>query len=343
MLKNIDQNFTPLNINYNTINSNEETKTSLLGKRKFDEIEKNNKQTPEELSDTKKAKVVISINNIKEKEVIEIKDDEKPVYQGPKYLTEYVYEGPKLDDKPHGFGQLTKHSADLKYHGSIKGFFYNGNDPLEATIEISRIYFFYGAIENRRANGLGITIMRGDTHIGFSIDGRKNGYGINFVNRKYSESGIYENGECKEEKFYRPKVFKNKSTYYGPLIDGKPVEGILKTATGCYYQGQFKDNKAHGVGLVILKNEAYVGSFVEGNREGKGIIYFFKERNISYYYGDFKKDKYDGKGTHVLNDVKYTGSFKDGLKDGPGLMQITSCFGKTDLVYQKWVKGKLIT
>jgi hypothetical protein len=335
---------------------NKEENINQIGKRKFNEINKESEGN-EHVKNKKTKKIVVIINNRKEsevieKEIIEIEDDVKksttfkPLLISPSSTPEYIYIGSKLDNRACVFGKLIKYIPEYKLYNCLQGFFKNGNDPLTATITVGDKYFFYGEIKNRRPNGIGLFRCQERMGIGFFKDAFLNGYGVVFENNAPIESGIFTNNKLtlEENRLYTPITLEDGSIYCGRLIDGQLTEGLLTTPKGTRYQGQFKNNKAHGLGLNILKNgDVYVGSFADGQRTGIGITYLAKNGYESYYYGEFKNNKYDGTGTLVLNrSSKYMGSFKNGRKDGPGLIEIELYLGNIKHISQNWSDGKLI-
>ena len=84
------------------------------------------------------------------------------------------------------------------------------------------------------------------------------------------------------------------------------------------YDGQFKYNKFNGRGKLTYEKEKiiYEGDFINGLKEGKGIIIF---GNNAKYEGDFKNDCFWGEGIFDWGDGrKYSGGWKKNLMDGTG-------------------------
>ena len=83
------------------------------------------------------------------------------------------------------------------------------------------------------------------------------------------------------------------------------------------YQGQVKDRKPNGLGILIFPSGSkYVGEFKDGKRTGQGT---FTWSDGSKYVGEWKDDKKHGQGTFTFTDgSKYVGEYKDGKKHGQG-------------------------
>lgn len=85
------------------------------------------------------------------------------------------------------------------------------------------------------------------------------------------------------------------------------------------YKGEWKDDLPHGNGTFYgLKNLlTYKGSFVEGNREGYGIL----KSNAVRYEGEFSNNQFHGKGIleYKPQKVKFFGYFSKGYMEGRGI------------------------
>ena len=68
---------------------------------------------------------------------------------------------------------------------------------------------------------------------------------------------------------------------------------------------------------IKYDNGRYVGQFVNGLKEGKGIYYY---NSGSRYEGDYKNDKREGKGIYYYNNGnRYEGDWINGSKEGKGI------------------------
>jgi len=87
------------------------------------------------------------------------------------------------------------------------------------------------------------------------------------------------------------------------------------------YQGQVKDGKPNGLGILIspkYSNRAewkYVGSWENGERNGQGTLTY---SSGGKYVGGWKNGKEHGQGTSTGYGEKYVGSWKNGKKNGEG-------------------------
>ena len=86
--------------------------------------------------------------------------------------------------------------------------------------------------------------------------------------------------------------------------------------THSVYQGQVKDGKPNGLGVIFDPNGSkYVGSWMNGEQNGQGTETF---PNGEKYVGEYKDGKPNGQGTFNSGGSKYVGEYKDGLPNGQG-------------------------
>jgi len=102
------------------------------------------------------------------------------------------------------------------------------------------------------------------------------------------------------------------------------------------YEGEFKDKKAHGTGVMKWsEGDKYEGDWVQGLRHGKGT-YISKAAGCKYegeYVDDLKSGQ--GKYTYATGDV-YEGSWVQGKRHGLGKYTYKENGG----VYEgEWVDG----
>jgi len=114
---------------------------------------------------------------------------------------------------------------------------------------------------------------------------------------------------------------------YKPTWDKCTGSTILPTGTtpsntGDHYDGEWKDGKPHGKGVltgVKNKNLKFVGSFEFGNGSGWGTL----TANGFKYVGEFENDKQHGNGTLIFpNGDKYVGEYKNGKENGMGVLTL---------------------
>lgn len=93
--------------------------------------------------------------------------------------------------------------------------------------------------------------------------------------------------------------------------------GTYVYPSGAKYNGQFRDGKIHGDGILYFSNgNKYVGAWINQYREGKGKMVFY---NGDVYKGNFRKSKFSGKGTiQFKNGDKYEGQWRNDLQNGDG-------------------------
>lgn len=86
------------------------------------------------------------------------------------------------------------------------------------------------------------------------------------------------------------------------------------------YQGDFLNNKRHGVGNLIKANHfRYTGGFKENQLHALGLL---SNENDEQYEGEFLNDLPHGKGTLLYaNGSKYKGCFAENHPHGKGLLQ----------------------
>ncbi len=84
--------------------------------------------------------------------------------------------------------------------------------------------------------------------------------------------------------------------YEGETVEIRQGRGTQKYSNGSVYEGQWKSDKRHGVGVL------------------------YDERRGFRYDGEWADDKYEGRGTMVYdqNRQTYEGTFRNGLRHGTG-------------------------
>ena len=128
-------------------------------------------------------------------------------------------------------------------------------------------------------------------------------------NNFYSQNGEKYLGEMKNG-------LKNGN---GIIYYGKDDSAFFKGI----YEGEWKDDKREGKGIMFLNNywteaQKYEGEWKNDKREGKGSLIC---KNGNVYEGEWKEDKKNGKGKMVWNNgADYEGEWKDDKKDGKGIM-----------------------
>ena len=122
-------------------------------------------------------------------------------------------------------------------------------------------------------------------------------------NNDYIEMKYYD----LEDSIYEGEFKNNLREGYGKLI----------YKNGCYYKGQWHNDKKQGFGVEYLENDKifYQGEFIDDVYNGYGGIQL---KNGNYYIGSFFKGKKQGKGKiyYKNNKLKYEGNIVNDLKEG---------------------------
>lgn len=113
-------------------------------------------------------------------------------------------------------------------------------------------------------------------------------------------------------------------TFEGMFKDGKKVHGVM-TKKEFVYEGDFKDDMAHGQGKITYKDgSSYEGTFAFSEPDGKGV---FSLSNGFVYTGDIVGGYFNGWGskTNLLKDSTivdaFVGTFNADQLSGIGMHQ----------------------
>lgn len=139
-----------------------------------------------------------------------------------------------------------------------------------------------------------------------SEDGKDNKYSI-----------VTENGVTKTtSRGYSGKAvahYENGDTYNGEFMDGtREGRGIYAyAATIEKYDGEWKENRKHGIGrMTYAKTGEYNGFWENGKRHGEGV---FKYTNGDVYSGWWKFGEKEGTGCYTFgNGMKLFGTWVAG-------------------------------
>lgn len=131
-----------------------------------------------------------------------------------------------------------------------------------------------------------------------------------------------------ETAVYHVLRYPNGDIYEGELNGTVRMgKGTLRYAPGegveMYdYQGQWKDGKMHGTGVLRSVNgEVYNGEFQDGVKHGFGVLTYEK----GVYAGDFENNTMNGSGVmKYLNGDIYSGNYVDGIPWGIGICSFHS-------------------
>ena len=224
----------------------------------------------------------------------------------------FKYEGEWLNGLPHGKGKENRNNGSTYDGDWIRGV----------------------------PNGKGILVLvDGSTFEGDFVDGNYNGFGTFIKKDKFIQEGNWSdnfpNGKSKVEFFdgysydgdfimgvkdgsgieFFPKGNKNMEYKYvgqfkNNLRNGK---GKMIYYDDFVYEGDWVNNRWHGIGTIVDKDVTFVGNFIMGEKNGDGIVYY---NNGNKLEGPYSNDKKNGKfvltddqGTlieelHFINDVQ---------------------------------------
>ena len=244
------------------------------------------------------------------------------------------FEGALLEGKPAGNGVLT--SCDgTKIVGSFLDGLPHGNASA--------------------------TYSDGRKYVGEWVAGLFSGNGKFELNGGAIYQGNFDNGHASGQGQY---TYPDGSVYEGNFRDDKQDgRGNLKLKTGESYEGEFHENVYHGIGKLVTATSTYEGSFVNGKREGQGVLVlsnngrrfeglfsddgasgigrvFLSQGNV--FEGRWQNGQYHGCGrlSYPNGDV-FVGSFDDGQRTGEGIVyskrgsQIQSGEWRGDSLFKK--------
>ena len=149
--------------------------------------------------------------------------------------------------------------------------------------------------------------------------------------------------------------------FVGEYRDGRPWEGTYYDKGGNahttysegsetvvvddMYDGEYKDGKRHGQGVIIwAQGNKYVGEWKDDNMHGQGTYTYVDKPQWNgppqdeTYTGEWKDGRKHGQGTYVYGGGgRYVGEFKDGEQNGQG----TLTYAGGDSEYRgEWKDGK---
>jgi len=136
----------------------------------------------------------------------------------------------------------------------------------------------------------------------------------------YANGDIFT-GEWQESHPYTGEGFVHYGigVYEGKFLKGeKHGEGKFTLKDGTIYQGAFLNDKRSGKGEYTNKDIHYIGNWLDGKMNGKGIIVFLADG--SSYDGYFENDKRQGYGKHIYKSEgsTYEGEWDNDKKKGKG-------------------------
>ena len=248
------------------------------------------------------AKTIINIKYKYEKELIQIKlDEKKRLIKNNKYLDFAIIEI-KHEDKVKDKYFLIPNLKDKNFINEniiIVQFPLAGklSKSEGKIIRIDNYKLFHNADTKNSSSGSPI-FLKGTTEV---IGMHKAAHKITKEKLGIKFYSIFQliNSEKKEETFKNETTdidtndYKEREAYYfGEMLDNKMHgKGILfDKNSNIIYDGYFVNNYYEGDGKFVYESGVYyIGQFLKGERHGKGILYY-KNGNIKYE-GDFVHDK----------------------------------------------------
>jgi hypothetical protein len=254
------------------------------------------------------------------------KKAEKPVY----FYDEY--KGQLFGNKAHGKGTMN-YDDDRKQGGdddkiSYVGYWNNDLRHGKGTMRyLSSIYEGYWNNDLKHGTGTlksskkGYSISNGlwknDEFIGtYKGSINKEGVPHGLGELKYNDTilGVYYGNFNNFEIAGEGELTKQNSIFKGTWINNK-MNGLGKhtklfgSNRTEIYEGPFIDDKYHGKKgkYTYLDGSIYIGSWINGTKNGPGIMKFSDENK---YVGNWKNDKFNGKGTFHLGDDKNVFTYK---------------------------------
>jgi hypothetical protein len=235
------------------------------------------------------------------------------------------YDGYWLENKRHGYGKLFYDTGELWYDGKWDKHMYNGYGK-EYNLDGSMRYD--GEWLNDKMNGKGVFfINKMIRYEGDMKDGKMCGNGKlldNIENIILYDGGFEDNKKCGYGiEYNRDGV----TIYIGNFEDnerkGKGTEYITEYKVKEYnensiliYEGDVFNGEKNGKGkyTCMLTNTEYDGEWKDNKRHGKGVVKDLY-KNYIIYEGEFVNDKqYNGRWYSSKNRLSYEGIIdKDGI------------------------------
>eukprot|EP00756_Hemistasia_phaeocysticola_P023471 Hpha_TRINITY_DN15896_c2_g13::TRINITY_DN15896_c2_g13_i1::g.191952::m.191952 len=262
--------------------------------------------------------------------------------QGRRETSKCVYTGEFVNGKFHGQGVLKDMIRGTLYEGE----FVDGRKEGHGTFREE--YFEYkGSFRNNVKEGFGIQTCiepgKEATYEGEWRAGRRCGQGVlqqttedgttfegtfedgELVHGKatYSSGNRYEGGWRNGARHGEGKYVTDQYIYEGEWQDGnRHGRGITRAAPhfGTQDEATWSNGKRNGRGQKTRSGDSAVliGTFVDNNLEGHGIIHF---KDGSTHKGEFRAGKRHGRGKYTRppgTGPSFEGAWVDDLREGPG-------------------------
>ena len=187
------------------------------------------------------------------------------------------------------FDQATQNNKDLAYKGQVDGRKRSGLGALMFKNEAYQGTYYIGEWKESMPDGTGIFIVPDGKNQLANCEGAMYYVGEMSKNLKSGKGRCYNKfGEL----VYEGNFANDAPTQTYPTENKSLRFECLDYALGCYYVGETKDGKCHGKGMLIWRwdNEIWYGTFVDGERNGYGIL-LLNDGNVTtgIWKGDEKK------------------------------------------------------
>ena len=188
-----------------------------------------------------------------------------------------------------------------------------------------------GYWDDFKSNGLGYYIAPNKFFSkGYWENDRLNGYGIeNWIKGQYEGDYVEGNKQGIGELYYEEI-----GMYRGEFDETLSGIGTFVFRDGRKYEGQWRNNKMHGYGMLTLGNGKswFEGEFVDDKREGFGVFYSVKK----IYVGMWRNSKLEGE-TLIIED----GSVKKQIWEGGKILK--NLPNEHKIVYEKYINEFIST
>lgn len=244
-------------------------------------------------------------------------------FDEPIALKIFQHDGPLIDDEGEELVDQTSYPNEV--------------DASERSSEASQISLLSGDTDNSTTSSTRDKRSITKKHDPKKVQDRLNEMKIAIKSRSLPEvaSGTpklyrYQNGDTfkgrldKDKQRQGPGVYcesKTGSVYDGDWKDNmRHGVGVLSFASGLEYTGEFFEDAIHGQGTVtLIDSSVYTGSFFNGLFHGNGTLE--ESAAKSFYTGEFTNGLRDGEGVERYQDgTKYEGEYKNGKREGFGTL-----------------------
>mmetsp|Transcript_10907 Transcript_10907/g.16624 ORF Transcript_10907/g.16624 Transcript_10907/m.16624 type:complete len:1070 (-) Transcript_10907:229-3438(-) len=253
------------------------------------------------------------------------------------------YVGQFKEGKMSGIGTLTSRSGDV-----YEGMFEKGKYEGFGTFRKKNGDVYMGYCRSGMADGLGVlSLFTGEKYKGYFSRNARHGKGVCAYPNGSRYAGLWYRGMHEGYGIYLAPPDENgtRERYAGEWAAGKKHgQGRYFFANGDFYDGDFRVNKAKGMGIYVhtVEGNIYKGEWDNDMRNGRGTYNFSNGSRYtggwlnndihgkgkfdfacgSFYRGEFKKNIKHGRGVFVWpNGNTYKGTFVEGIMEGQGEMK----------------------